>query len=141
MCTLRIHGRDFDVDAYLSAISLEPSSLFRKGEPRRPNSDPGGETNAESGVNIPVSDAEWDDLPAQTRDAERFVVSNAEQLRRAAQLPNVEQFVIDFPIELRIGQNEILAQSDHFPASLVRAAASVGLALELTIYGPMDDSE
>ena len=134
MCTLRIGGPEFDVDEFLKRFSFEASSVFRKGAPRRPHADPSGPVIDESSVCIAASDAEWSDLPGQIRDVEAFLSVNREELREVAKLPQLEQFVLDFPIELRAGCGEIAAQSDRFPASLVAAAGSIGLALELTIY-------
>ena len=134
MCTLRIGGPVFDVDEFLDRFSFVPSGVFRKGTPRRPHADPSGPTIEDSGVSIAASDAEWSDLPTQVRDVEAFLAANNEELREVAKLPKLEQFVLDFPIDLRAGLGEIVAQSDYFPTSLVAAAASIGLALELTIY-------
>ena len=135
MCTLRIAGEFFDVDSFLASSTLRPSSVFRKGEPRRPNSAPNGPVNRDSMVCITASDADWSDLPAQIREVENFLASNLAELIRIPEFPGVDQFVLDFPIELRVGRRDIAAQSDHFPATLVRAAGAIGLALELTIYG------
>ena len=135
MCTLRIGGPVFDVDEFLKRFSFEASGVFRKGAPRRPHADPDGPVIEESSVCITASDADWSDLPAQIREVEAFLAANLAELREVAKLPQLEQFVLDFPIELRAGRGEIGAQSDRFPASLVSAAGSIGLALELTIYG------
>jgi hypothetical protein len=82
----------------------------------------------------PVSDAEWSDLPAQVSDAERFLISNREAIEALAALPGIEDLLLDFPIELRADGIKLAAQTDRFPASLVRLSGSLGLGLALTLY-------
>lgn len=49
-------------------------------------------------------------------------------------MPGIEDFVLDFPIELRADGVTIAVQTDLFPSSLVRLAATLGLGLALSIY-------
>lgn len=51
----------------------------------------------------------------------------------------VEDVVLDFPVEQRIGRS-VVTQSERLPASLVAAAGKLGLALEISIY-PTDQDE
>jgi len=57
---------------------------------------------------VAVSDASWSKLPAQARDAERFLSKHKREIARLS----------------------------RFPVSLVRAAGKLGSALELSIYPP-----
>jgi len=82
-------------------------------------------------MNIAVSDAS--DLPSQIADAEKFLAQHSREIERLMRFPGVEGAILDFPINLRIG-DRVVAQFDRFPASLVRAAGHLGLALELSIY-------
>jgi hypothetical protein len=134
MCTLRVYGTDFDVEAFLAASSLIPSTIFRKGEPRWPESRPDGPKQERSGVCIGVSDADWSNLPAQVSDAEKFLIAHQETLEALAGLPGIEDFVLDFPIELRADGVRLATQTDQFPSSLVRLAGALGLGLALTLY-------
>lgn len=134
MCTLRARGVDFDVDAFLKTTSLTPSLVFRKGDPRRANSAPDGPKYEKSGVCIGTSDAEWSDLPAQVAETERFLLTHQEAIQSLGNMPGIEDFLLDFPIELRADGVKIAVQTDLFPSSLVRIAATMGLGLALSIY-------
>ncbi len=134
MCTLRAFGTEFDVDMFLASSSLVPSTVFRKGEPRRPKTAPDGPKHHQSGVCIGVSDAEWSDLATQASDAEQFLISNRMALEALAAMPGIEDFLLDFPIELRADGIKIATQTDMFSSSLVRIAGTFGLGLALTIY-------
>ena len=133
MCTLRIYTPDIDADALTELCPLKPSSVHRKGDPRRPSNPKRGFHTA-SGICVPVSDAEWDDLPGQVVDAIQFLTKHESWLKQAADLPGLSWFVLDFPSNLRIGDNDIVAQTDVFPSDLLRLAGNLGLGIELTTY-------
>lgn len=134
MCTLRAQGGDFDVDAFLETTTLTPSRVYRKGEPRRANCAPDGPKHRASGVCIGTSDAEWSDLPAQVAETERFLLTHQDALQSLGEMPGIDCFVLDFPVELRADGVKIAVQTDLFPSSLVRLAATLGLGLALSIY-------
>jgi hypothetical protein len=104
-----------------------------------PRSQPNGPRHTSSGLTIVVSDAPWSNLPAQVRDAERFLSQHRREIMRLSRFPGMKGLVLDFPIHLRIGR-KVVAQFDRLPASLVRAAGSLGIALELSIYPPVRGS-
>ncbi|MFT5292608.1 MAG: hypothetical protein ACI82F_004699 [Planctomycetota bacterium] len=133
MCTLRIYTPDIDADALTELCPLKPSSVFRKGEPRNRSNAKRGIHTA-SGICVPVSDAEWTDLPGQVVDAIQFLTQHESWLKQAGGLSGLSWFVLDFPIKLRIGENEIVAQTDSFPPEFLRLAGNLGLGLELTTY-------
>ncbi len=139
MCVLRASGAKFDPDRFLEASPLESCKVFRRGDPPLPKSQPEGPRYETSGVTVDVSDAEWSDLPAQVADAERFLEANRGEIERLAQTPGVTDLTLDFPIELRIDGENVFAQFDRFPASLVRLAGALGLALELSTYPCSDE--
>jgi hypothetical protein len=139
MCVLRASGAEFDPEAFLGASPLEPCNVFRRGELRLPRSKPHGSRYEVSGIDIGVSDASWQDLPAQVADAERFLEANREEIGRLARIPGVTDLTLDFPIELRIDGENVVAQSDRLPASLVRLAGALGIAIELSIYPCSDE--
>jgi hypothetical protein len=128
MCVLRAFGVEFDVDGFLRDSSLAPCAIHKRGTPRLP-----GRVHKSSGINIVVSDASWSDLPSQIADAEQFLGKHSREVERLMRFRGVEGAVLDFPINLRIG-DRVAAQFDRFPASLVRVAGRLGLALELSIY-------
>ena len=66
-----LSGQDFNVEALVQLSPVEPCAVFRRGEPvsKRPNS-----RRAQiSGINLEVSDADFDDLEQQQADAITFL--------------------------------------------------------------------
>ena len=134
MCVLRAFGSRFAANRFAARTSLPIVTVYKRGEPRL-RSKPRGARHQYSGITAVVSDASWSDLQAQARDAVRFLVKHNREIRRLSRLPGVDELVLDFPIDLRIGARSV-AQFDRLPATLVWNAGRLGLALELSIYGP-----
>ena len=80
-----------------------------------------------SGLNVVVSKAGFNHFAEQVRDAIGFLTRNAAEVRRLVAFPGV-------------AWRNVAAQSDEFPAELVRVAGSVGIALRLSRY-PVSDVE
>ncbi len=80
-------GVDFDAEAFLETSALEPCKVIRRGDPRRPKTQPNGARYQTSGITVSVSDAERSNLPAQVEDAERFLEINRLELVRLLQSP------------------------------------------------------
>jgi hypothetical protein len=135
MCVLRAGGPNFEVDTFLATSSLEVISVRRKGEPR-PASKPDGPRSEQSGFNVGVSSKDWNDLPGQIDDAKAFLAEHEAELRRLRSFPGVDGVEIDFPMNLRIGTNNIAVQSDRFPAELLLAAGRLGIDIVMTTYPP-----
>ena len=76
-----------------------------------------------------VSDAESDNFKAQIDDAIVFLEKHGVDIQRLTTAPDVTG-VLDFAVENR----DVWMQCERFPARLVRAAGSLGLALELSYY-------
>jgi hypothetical protein len=140
MCTLRASGADFDVEAFLVDSSIEVSSIYRRGEVRL-TTRPDGPRNDCSGFNAPVSEREWDDLEGQIQDAEAYLSQNEAEIRRLREFPGVDGIELDFPIDLRIGSNDIVVQSDRLPPGLLLAAGTLGMEICISIYPPCSDDE
>ena len=87
-----------------------------------------------NGLNILVSDAPMSDLVGQVADAERFLSENRPEIERLGNRPGVSDLILDFPIALRIDGENVVAQYNRFPASLVHLAGALGIGLELSIY-------
>lgn len=134
MCVLRARGTDFDVDQFLSASSIQPNSVYRRGEARLPASQPDGPKHARSGFHADVSTMEWDDLAGQIEDAKRYLAQHKTDIELLGTFPGVEHLELDFPIHLRIGTNDIVVQTDRFPSDLLLAAGTLGIELALTIW-------
>lgn len=86
-----------------------------------------------NGVHINISDASWNNLQVQIDDAEQFLEEHHEALLHLHHFPGVEEMSLDFPANQRIGLDS-LTQFEHFPPSLIRAAAKYNMAIELSIY-------
>ena len=138
MCIPRASGAEFDPDRFLEDSSFDLCKVYRRGEPRHPKTKPSGARYQTSGMNITVSDASWSELSAQIVDAERFFKTHNREIERLASSPGVSDLTLDFPVELRIGGDNIVAQFESFPASLVRLAGALGVGLELSIYPGSD---
>lgn len=133
---LRAYGEAFDVDAFLAGCTLPVCAVKRRGEPVCPASQPNGRRHEQSGVHVPVSEADFGEFPRQVADAMAFLRAEAEQIRRLCEWPGVEGATLDFGVERR----EVTVQCDHLPAELVRLAGSLGLAIELSQY-PVDGED
>jgi hypothetical protein len=140
MCVLRAGGPNFEVDAFLVTSSLEAIRVRRKGEPRFA-SKPDGPRSERSSFNAGVSSKDWNDLPGQIDDAKAFLADYESELQRLRSFPGVDGVEIDFPMNLRIGTNEIAVQSDRFPADLLLAAGRLGIDIVMTIYPPTRESD
>jgi hypothetical protein len=140
MCVLRVTGAKFDAENYLRRSALRPYSVFKVGEPRvasRPN----GPAHSTSGFRVAVSEAEWSDLPRQISDARAFLERHSGELRELAMLEGIEDMRLDFPIELRIGRSNVVAQFDYFPPELLKLAGDLGVGIELSTYPCSDEDE
>jgi hypothetical protein len=103
---------------------------YRQGEPVFPGSHPDGHRHRRSGINVAVSDAEFEDLAGQVRDAITFLASNRQPIEALCEFPGVEGVTLDFGIARR----DVYVQADTFPSELIRLAGCLGLEIELTQY-------
>ena len=131
--TIRAFGRDFDVDRFCSSTYLHICQAFRRGEKARARQT----VSEKSGVNISVSDADFDDLAGQIADTVLFLGTHTDAIRALRDFPGVEGVEVDFGIRRR----DVYVQSDTFPAELVEIAGTLRIAVTLTQYpiGDMGD--
>ena len=127
-CVLHFSGPTLDVDGLLSLCPVEPCTLFRKGEPlsSRPNS----RLCAISGLNIEVSDADFDNFEQQQADAIQFLAKHHSALMQMRNSAGVDSAAMDFGIAMR----NVISQSDTFDADLISVMAPLRLALVLSQY-------
>jgi hypothetical protein len=133
---IRVAGRDFDVDAFLAPSTLKPCAVHRRGERRFAGSSTNDRLHEKSGMNIVASDAGLDEFDRQATEATQFLECHADEIRRLASYPGVEAVTLDFGI----AQRNVPAQSDYLPPELVRAAASLGLGIELSHHATLDEA-
>ena len=139
MCVLRVTGKDFDPDGPLASSALTPCNVFRRGEPKsvlRPD----GPRWKTSGVTIDVSRGSRANLVEQVSDAIAFLRQHGEAIAALRSAPGVEDLRLDFPVDLRINRETVMAQFDYFPPELVSLAGTIGLGIEISIY-PVDLEE
>lgn len=133
MCVLRVTGKDFDAERYLTVSGLSAHKVFRAGTPRSP-SNPTGRRYETSGFVVDVSRRSWADLKGQVADAIRFLDEHHDALLVLRAAPGVDDMRLDFPVDLRINRQKVMAQFDYFPPELVSRAGALGLGLELSTY-------
>lgn len=135
---LRASGPDFDVDAFVADCGWRIARVFHRGDARAnlPRARTGERKYEESGLNVVVSEAGLDDFAAQITDAVAFLSEHDAEVRRLVDFPGVTGIVLDFGVARR----DVAAQSDQFPADLVRLAGACGIALELSNY-PISDGD
>lgn len=126
-------GTDFDVDAFLATSALAPHSLWRRGEPRYPQSSPDAERHGTSGIRILVSKAEFSDLGQQIGDAVEFLRQHHDAVHALASGSGVESMTLDFGVEMPWPS----WPSFTFPPELLSLAGSAGVAVCLSVY-PVD---
>jgi hypothetical protein len=133
MCVLRVSGRSFDPDSYLAACGLRAYKVFHAGEPEW-KSRPEGKRHDASGFRVDVS--RESDLAAQVRDAVKFLDEFRDVLSKLTSISGVEDMRLDFPVDLRIDRQKIMAQFDYFPPELISKAGALGLGIEVSLYPP-----
>jgi hypothetical protein len=133
---LRASGPDFDVDAFVAESDWSIAKVFHRGQALLPETQPGGRKRAESGLNVVVSEADFHEFAEHVRDAIAFLTDDSAEVRRLVGFPGITGVVLDFGIAWR----DAVAQSDRFPADLVRLAGACGIALEISHY-PVSDGE
>ena len=138
-CVLRASGTDFDVDACVASFPVSPDSIWRRGEPRYPQSNPDGERHRTSGVRILVSKAHFSDLGRQIADAVEFLRSHQDAIRALAANAGVTSVLLDFGAEV----SPPFWSSFTFSPEMLSLAGSAGVALCLSVYpietGSRDD--
>jgi hypothetical protein len=139
MCVLRVTGKQFDPDKYLALSGLEAITVFHRGEPRFASS-PEGKRRDHSGFHVAVSDASWEGVREQVKDAIAFLKKNEDAIRVLGSATGVEDIRLDFPVDLRIDRVKVMAQFDYFPPELVSLAGAMGIGIEISVY-PRDLEE
>ena len=122
---LRIIG-EFDPERLVRRVGWEAEAeWWQKSDPGRT----GRPFNC-SGIQILVSDAQFDDLTGQVAHAVEFLAEEEESLRLLMSEPGVREGVLDFGV----AQHAQPAYSRRFPARLIELAGRVGLGIEVSHY-------
>jgi hypothetical protein len=128
ICYLRVAGKQFAVDNFLSKSELATDSSrytvwhngdqFRKGK------------REDSGFMFDICVVESEGVKEQAEKAVTFMSGNFAELKRLMEFQGVEEGSLQFVINRRNDAN----QNDLFPAELVRLAGSLGLSILLSQY-------
>ena len=149
-CVLRAHGESFQVHEFLKKSSLQPDSVFQKGDPVASDGKKGSQHSA-SGFSVSVSEADFADLEGQIREAILFLDEYEDELRRLGSFSGVQGVSLEFGIEWRepsfltdlpgvggpgsrTGLRQTPVQTDVFPADLLWRAGALDIWLAVTHY-------
>lgn len=138
MVILRVGGRNFDVDAFLRESGIAPASVFRRGEPQFPESQPNGRVLAYSGMNIDVSTAEFGKIEQQTRETLQFLADHPAEIERLRTYPGVEGLELDFAVN---GNDGVLIENYRFVPELLEQIGRLGITLCISRYDPMENDD
>ena len=132
---LRAGGKNFDVDAFLRQCPWKPARVWHRGEPVFPKSQPEGRKNKDSGFNVTVSNAGFDEFSQQINDAVTFLEDeqNVATIQALMAYPGVEAANLDFGVEFP-DPKEYPIQFYVFPPNLARLAGNLDLHLEFSLY-------
>lgn len=128
-CVMRAAGKNFDVDTFLKNNSLTPLAVFRQGETKSP-SNPCSRINVQSSINIAVSNASFDNIKRQIKDAIIFLTENKADIKRLMRFKGVEGAELDFASH----KDGAFLQEVEFTSELVALAGSLGLSIKLSQY-------
>ena len=134
-CILHLSGKNFDVDAFIAKSKLRPYKVFYKGKPKL-KSKPDGRKAEHTGCAILVSDADFDNIEGQIKDAISYLKRNNKKLLVLTKTKGIKFATLDFGIDARIDGKEHLTQSETFPSKLLQLAGNLGLSIEISLYSP-----
>jgi hypothetical protein len=127
-CLLHFIGHNANVDQLVKLSPVEPCTIFERGERRstRPNSRP----PVTSGINLEVSEADFERFEEQLADALVFLRLHLPALKQLRNTSGVEHASLDFGIAMR----NVIVQSDSFPAELLALLAQFDCGLVITQF-------
>ena len=131
-CMLRISGANLDVTTMLAQHPLPGQKVWKKGEPRVLK----GKFHVDSGANVVVSEADFDQFDRQVMDATEFLELHTNALANIVAYPGVEDVIFDFGIAL---YEDHVMTSSYFPPRFVQLAANAGVGVMLSHYACSDD--
>ena len=142
-CLMRVYGRRFDVDRYLKRSSaFSVPRVFKKGEKRFPNSKRFDTRYRYSGFNVRVCEATGARISPQIAKAMRFMQKHSREIKFLTRHKGVDAVEFDFGLHFRIQwmkdggvrRRIICPQFDYLPAEFIKAAARLGIGIELSHY-------
>ncbi len=131
-CVLRVYGTDFEVDKYLAESPWRPNPVHKRGEKSRSHARR-ADRHEQSGfvLGIPGSDTPGEIFADQAATVLAFLRENHAEFLRLRSFPGIETKALDFGVPLYEDQS---MRSNHIPVELVHLAATLSLALEVSVY-------
>lgn len=134
-CNLRARGKDFDVESFLSKTKLpfDRMSFWVRGTPsmrRTPT------LYGDSGFSECVSQDKWDDLRAAVAEVLKFLKANRKELLKLKRAKGIEDLMLDFGFDSRVGTENIAVQGEYLPPEFLRLAGELNIGVGLSIYPP-----
>jgi hypothetical protein len=127
-CMLRAEGSKKAVLQLREMWKAQNVSYYIKGERRFPKN-PTSKLNNYSGIGALVSEADFDRVDLQVKDAVKYLKKNEGILKKLGDL-RFKEMKIDFGIEKR----NVWAQFEFFPPTLLKLAGNLNIGLEISLY-------
>lgn len=128
MCVIHAMGQDFDTEAFVASSDLVPYRIRKKGDQTRR-----GRTIDASQVSFEFSGSPTPSLEIQIEEAVSFLRKHKSDVKALVDFPGVERVWIDFMNESRLS-DEIVAQFDYLPPTLLKLVGELGLGIEISTY-------
>lgn len=129
-CVLRIMGKDFDPDEFVSKSKLQFDNKTYKGEVRFKTKPEGVKFN-HSVLSVVVSNADFNSPELQIEDAKNYLVMNKQGLNHIVGDRSIEHAFLDFGLNFN---TEKINQSIYLPYDLVKLAGELGIGIEISLY-------
>lgn len=130
-CSLRLFGKELDINSLVQGLSLKPHRVWQKGDVVSFGDAKGAKAgNPRSGASFIVSDADLLDFEHQLQDAIHFFGAHMNDIQKMSKFPGVESVIVDFGIQIR----DVAVHSDFLPATFVKLASKAGVSIELSHY-------
>jgi hypothetical protein len=122
---------NFEVDEFLKVTCFAPRVVYRKGDP---DSSSESGVKQESGCNIVLSSASFDDFEGQKREAFRFLADHYSQVESFKQYQG-EWAEIDFGIRPKVVEEGVMyTHSEFLPPELLLLTGTLGIWITLSYY-------
>jgi hypothetical protein len=132
-CVLHVVGKMLDPQTALAGLTLQPYSVFHKGDRVFPESARNDKIHEVGGFKCDVS-APSSDLAQEVAEAIQFLSRYEADLRRLGSVANVESISLDFGYDVRIDGEQCVVQCDLLPPELLRLCGSLGIGITLSLY-------
>ena len=129
---LNIYGDKLNVEAIAEKLTVKPYKIFKKGDPVFKELPKSAKTR-KTGLSFLVSNADFNQLNKQIKDAIKFLSNNKSEIKKITTNKNFEHARLDFGIEIRIGKN-VIFQFDSFPYELLSLLGELKIDLETSLY-------